>query len=207
MIQKPVSSHLKPSLISRGKPHPSIQKYLPENDGDYSEEELLKAFYDYMGDDDKETGSTDFSIKITISFKPKQNGYDISSTLGKIREESLQVQRDTHKKLNEKFIALPNGKQLPMGDYIEGQNLVEKLHLNVMDGEKNEGGVGKFPGLFNLNMGGTLVEMNELKKCINVEGTDDFIENFEVKHTSDGEEVTKNKETGQITVEIYSYFM
>ena len=86
-----------------------------------------------------------------------------------------------------------------MGDYIEGQNLVEKLHLNVMDGEKNDGGVGKDPGLFKLNMGGTLVEGDELKKCIDVDGTDDFIENFEVGTPGDGEEVTKNKETGQVT--------
>ena len=193
-----VSSHLNKSLISRGKPHPSIQKYLPENDGDYSEEELLKAFYDYMGDDDKESEPTSSQLKLLYR-SAKQNGYDISSTLGRIREESLQVQRDTHKKLNEKFIALPNGKQVPMGDYIEGQNLVEKLHLNVMDGEKNEGGVGKYPGLFNLNMGGTLVEGDELKKCIDVDGTDDFIENFEVGTPGDGEEVTKNKETGQVT--------
>jgi len=193
-----VSSHLNKSLISRGKPHPSIQKYLPEKDGDYSEEELLKAFYDYMGDDDKESEPTASQLKLLYR-SAKQNGYDISSTLGRIREESLQVQRDTHKKLNEKFIALPNGKQVPMGDYIEGQNLVEKLHLNVMDGEKNEGGVGKYPGLFNLNMGGTLVEGDELKKCIDVDGTDDFIENFEVGTPGDGEEVTKNKETGQVT--------
>ena len=193
-----VSSHLNKSLISRGKTHPNIQKYLPENDGDYSEEELLKAFYDYMGDDDKETEPTASQLKLLYR-SAKQNGYDISSTLGRIREESLQVQRDTHKKLNEKFIALPNGKQVPMGDYIEGQNLVEKLHLNVMDGEKNDGGVGKYPGLFNLNMGGTLVEGDELKKCIDVDGTDDFIENFEVGTPGDGEEVTKNKETGQVT--------
>ena len=193
-----VSSHLNKSLISRGKPHPNIEKYLPEKDGDYSEEELLKAFYDYMGDDDKESEPTASQLKLLYR-SAKQNGYDISSTLGRIREESLQVQRDTHKKLNEKFIVLPNGKQVPMGDYIEGQNLVEKLHLNVMDGEKNEGGVGKYPGLFNLNMGGTLVEGDELKKCIDVDGTDDFIENFEVGTPGDGEEVTKNKETGQVT--------
>ena len=193
-----VSSHLNKSLISRGKPHPNIEKYLPEKDGGYTEEELLKAFYDYMGDDDKESEPTASQLKLLYR-SAKQNGYDISSTLGRIREESLQVQRDTHKKLNEKFIVLPNGKQIPMGDYIEGQNLVEKLHLNVMDGEKNEGGVGKFRGLFNLNMGGTLVEGDELKKCIDVDGTDDFIENFEVGTPGDGEEVTKNKETGQVT--------
>ena len=151
-----------------------------------------------MGDDDKETEPT--NDQVTFLYRvAAQQGYNISADLSKIRKESLQVQRDTHKKLNEKFIALPNGKQVPMGDYIEGQNLVEKLHLNVMDGEKNESGVGKYPGLFNLNMGGTLVEGDELKKCIDVDGTDDFIENFEVGTPGDGEEETKNTKTGAIT--------
>ena len=177
-----------------------ILKYLPNEISydDATEEQKLKAYFDYMGDDDKETEPT--NDQVTFLYRvAAQQGYNISADLSKIRKESLQVQRDTHKKLNEKFIALPNGKQVPMGDYIEGQNLVEKLHLNVMDGEKNESGVGKYPGLFNLNMGGTLVEGDELKKCIDVDGTDDFIENFEVGTPGDGEEVTKNKETGQVT--------
>ena len=113
--------------------------------------------------------------------------------------ESLDTQRETHKKLNEKTLSLPSGKVIPVGDYIEGQNLIQKLHLNVMDGEKNESGVGKYPGLFNLNMGGVLVEADELKKCMGVSGTDDFIESFEVGVPGDGEEITTNNKTGAVT--------
>lgn len=177
-----------------------VVKYLPDGISydDATEEQKLKAYFDYMGDDDKELEPT--GDQVTFLYRvAAQQGYNISADLSRIRKESLQVQRDTHKKLNEKFITLPNGKQVPMGDYIEGQNLVEKLHLNVMDGENNEGGVGKYPGLFNLNMGGTLVEGDELKKCIGVGGTDDFIENFEVGTPGDGEEETKNTKTGAIT--------
>jgi hypothetical protein len=177
-----------------------ILKYLPDGISydDATEEQKLKAYFDYMGDDDKEIEPT--GDQVTFLYRvAAQQGYNISADLSRIRKESLDVQRDTHKKLNEKSIALPNGKQVPMGDYIEGQNLIEKLHLNVMDGEKNESGVGKYPGLFNLNMGGTLVEGDELKKCIDVDGTDDFIENFEVGTPGDGEEETKNTKTGAIT--------
>lgn len=192
------STKIKTSLTQRGKPHPNIVKYLPEQDEPHTEEQLFKAYLEYMGDDDKEEEPT--GDQVTLLFRVgAQQGYDISKDLSRIRKESLDVQRDTHKKLNETFIALPNGKQVPMGDYIEGQNLIEKLHLNVMDGEKNESGVGKYPGLFNLNMGGTLVEADELKKCIDVDGTGDFIENFEVGTPGDGEEVTKNTKTGAIT--------
>ena len=44
-----------------------------------------------------------------------------------------------------------------MGDYIESKNVLDKLHIGVVDGEKGKG-VGKYKGLFNLNMGGTIVE-------------------------------------------------
>lgn len=193
-----VSSHLAKSLLSRGKPHPSIRKYLAETDGTYSEEELLKGFYEYMGDDNKDSEPTASQLKLLYR-SAKQNGYDISSTLGRIRNESLEVQRSNHAKLNETNMTLPNGKQVPMGDYIEGKNLIDKLHLNVIDGEKNKSGVGKYPGLFNLNMGGTLVEGDQLKNCMNVNGTTDFIDSFEVGKPGDGEEVTTNRETGQVT--------
>ena len=177
-----------------------ILKYLSDGISydDATEEQKLKAYFEYMGDDSKETEPT--NDQVTFLYRvASQQGYNISANLSRIRKESLEVQRDTHKKLNEKHIVLPNGKQIPMGDYIEGRNLVEKLHLNVMDGEKNESGVGKYPGLFNLNMGGTLVEADELKSCIGVDGTDDFIEHFEVGTPGDGEEETKNTETGAIT--------
>ena len=192
------STKIKSSLTSRGKIHPNIVKYLPEQDEPPTEEQKFKAYLEYMGDDDKETEPT--GDQVTLLFRVGvQQGYDISKDLGRIRMESLETQRETHKKLNEKNHTLPSGKIIPVGDYIEGQNLIEKLHLNVMDGEKNEKGVGKYPGLFNLNMGGTLVEADELKDCIGVGGTDDFIESFEVGTPGDGDTVTRNRETNAIT--------
>ena len=192
------SSHLEKSIMARGAPHPNIRKYLPEIDGNYTEEELLKAFYEYMGDDNKEKEPSASQLKLLYR-SAKQNGYDISATLSNIRQESLEIQRQTYNKLNERSYTLPSGKQIPMGDYVEGMNLIEKLHLNIMDGEQNERGVGKYPGLFNLNMGGVLVESKELKECMNVDDTNDFIEHFEVGKPGDGEEMTKNNDTGAVT--------
>tara|TARA_R110001592_G_scaffold30460_2_gene109049 strand:- start:1935 stop:4082 length:2148 start_codon:yes stop_codon:yes gene_type:complete len=192
------STKIEKSLTSRGKTHPNIVSYLPEQDEPHTEEQKFKAYLEYMGDDDKETEPT--GDQVTLLFRVgAQQGYDISKDLSRIRMESLETQRETHKKLNEKNHTLPSGKIIPVGDYIEGQNLIEKLHLNVMDGEKNEKGVGKYPGLFNLNMGGTLVEGDQLKDCIGVDGTDDFIESFEVGVPGDGEEVTRNTKTNAVT--------
>jgi len=177
-----------------------VLPYLPEGVkySDASEEEKFKAYLDYMGDDDKTVEPTNDQVTFLYRLGAQQ-GYDISKDLSRIRMESLDTQRETHKKLNEKTLSLPSGKVIPVGDYIEGQNLIQKLHLNVMDGEKNESGVGKYPGLFNLNMGGVLVEADELKKCMGVSGTDDFIESFEVGVPGDGEEITTNNKTGAVT--------
>ena len=192
------STKIASSLNSRGKTHPNIVKYLPEQDEPHTEEQKFKAYLEYMGDDDKEEEPT--GDQVTLLFRVgSQQGYDISKDLSRIRMESLTTQRETHKKLNEKNHTLPSGKIIPVGDYIEGENLIEKLHLNVMDGEKNKKGVGKYPGLFNLNMGGTLVEGDQLKGCIGVDGTDDFIESFEVGTPGDGEEVTRNRTTKAVT--------
>ena len=75
---------------------------------------------------------------------------------------------------------------------------MDKLHIGVVDGEDGKG-VGKYPGLFNLNMGGTVVEADELKNCLNVDNSDDFVTHFDVGEPGDGEEVTKNVKTGQTT--------
>ena len=195
-----VNSHLKASLISRGNPHPNIKKYLPEQEESHTEEQLLKAFYEYMGDDDKITGPgspTDHQMKLLYR-SAKQNGYDISASLGKIREESLQIQRDTQSKLNERNITLKSGESKPLGTYIEGRNLIDKLHLDVIDGEDGHG-VGKYKGLFSVNMSGTIVESKQLTHCLGIDDTDDFIEHFEVGTPGNGEEVYRNKETGQVT--------
>ena len=191
-----VSSHLNKSLMSRGKPHPSIAPYL-KGEGPHSEKEMLKAFYEFAGDDNKKSELTGSQLKLLYR-SAKQNGYDISETLGKIREESLQVQRETHAELNKQSVTLPNGEKKPMGDYIESKNVLDKLHIGVVDGEKGKG-VGKYKGLFNLNMGGTIVEADELKNCLNVKDSNDFITHFDVGTPGDGETEIINPKTKQVT--------
>ena len=191
-----VSSHLKKSLMSRGKPHPSITPYL-EVDEPHSEKDLLIAFYKFAGDDDREKELTESQLKLLYR-SAKQNGYDISSDLGKIRKESIEVQRETHSELNKQEVTLPDGTKKPLGDFVEAQNVMDKLHIGVVDGEEGHG-VGKYPGLFNLNMGGTIVEAEQLKGCLNVKNSDDFVTHFEVGEPGDGEEEIVNPRTKQVT--------
>jgi hypothetical protein len=180
----------------KGKPHKNLTPYL-KGDGPHSEEEVLKAFYDFAGDDNRKNPITGSQLKLLYR-SAKQQGHDISKTLGRIREESLQIQRDTHNELNKQTTTLPDGTKKPLGDYIAAQDTIKQLHIGVVDGEDGEG-VGKHPGLFNLNMGGTVVDENTLKKCLNISSSADFTKHFEVGTPGDGEEVTRNKTTGQIT--------
>jgi hypothetical protein len=191
-----VSNKLK-SLLSRGKPHSNLLPYLPQQEEPYTEEQLLKAFYEFAGDDNREGEMTSDQLKLLYR-SAKQQGYDISANLGKIREESLEIQRNTHRKLNETSITLPNGDSKPLGDYIEAKNIIDKLHIGVIDGESGEG-VGKYTGLFDVNMGGVIVEPDQLKTCLNTDNTDDFISHFEVGTPEKEDEVIINRETGQIT--------
>ena len=69
-----------------------------KGEGPHSEKEMLKPFMNLKGDDNKKSELTGSQLKLLYRLVYlKQNGYDISETLGKIREESLQVQRETHK--------------------------------------------------------------------------------------------------------------
>jgi hypothetical protein len=185
------------SIYKNGNPHPSLIKYLPKQDEPYTEEQALKAFYEYAGDDNRTGELTEDHVKLLYR-SAKQQGYDISSELGKIRQESIDIQRETHSKLNQRTINLPNGESKPLGDYIEAKNIVDKLHIGVIDGDRGHG-VSKYPGLFNVNMGGTIVEDTQIKGCLGVGDTDDFIESFEVGTPDEQDSLIRNTKTGQIT--------
>ena len=185
------------SLYSRGNPHPAIRDYLPDQDDEnYTEEQVLKAFYEFASDSDNDREPTTDQLKLLYR-SAAQQGFDISKKLGEIREESIEIQRDVHTKLNERSISLPNGESKPLGDYIEGRNIIDKFHIGVIDGEKGKG-VSKYDGLFNVNMGGTLITSDILKKSLNVEDTDDFISHLDVGSPGEGDEVTRNS-AGEIT--------
>jgi len=192
-----VSTHLDKSLMARGKVHPNIRKYLPDQVEPYKKEQLLKAFYTYMADDNKDKKPSASQIKL-LNRSMKQQGLDAVDNLEKIRIESIEVQRNITNRLNEQSIDLPDGTKKGLGDFLEAKNVLEKLHIGVVDGEEGEG-VGKYPGLFNLNMGGTIVEADQLKKALGITNSTDFITHFEVGKPGEGEEVIRNIKTKKIT--------
>ena len=184
-----IKKKLAKSLRSRGKPHPYLnnKKYLPEKEEgeDYTDEELLTAFLKASSDPNNDFEPTRDPQQKLLMRISKVYGVDPTEELAKIRKESLKIMQDSHKELNTKEVTLPNGNKKPLGDYIEANNIIDVLHLGVID--KDGHGVGKYDGLFNVNMGGTIVDEDVLKKCLGVDNTEEFTGKFETGTVEDGD--------------------
>lgn len=185
--RSPVGKHLKMSLMARGKTHPNIRPYLPDKDN-YSEEDLLKAFYEYMGDDDRQSEPTASQIKLMYR-SATQVGMDIGENLGKVREETIRVQNIALERLNE--VTIPYlGENVPIGNYLESKNVIEKFHLHLIDGKNSISGVAEYDGGLSIVMGGTTAEPSQLRDCMGIKNTDEFTLKFDISKPEEGDEYT-----------------
>ena len=195
----PVASRLK--VITKNKSKKAgggsiFQDYIDSDNP--TEEDLLKGFYKYMADPNKKFEPTDDMVTF-FQRSAGQQGFNLKSQISIIRERSILIQRDTHAELNKTKVKLKNGAEKGLGDYVEGKNFAEKMHINIVDGEKGKG-IGKYPGAFKLNMGGTVVEGKQIGEALGIDSTDDFITHLEVGTPEEGEEFTyADKEKTQIT--------
>ena len=195
----PVASRLKVITKQRSKKAGGgsiFQDYIEVKNP--TEEDLLRGFYKYMADTDKDFEPTDDMVTF-FQRSAAQQGFNLKSQISEIRERSITIQRDTHNKLNDTKVKMKNGAEKGLGDYIEGVNFAEKMHINIVDGEKGKG-IGRFPGIFKLNMGGVIVEGKQIGEALGIDSTDDFITHLEVGTPEEGEEFTyADKEKTQIT--------
>ena len=122
----------------------------------------------------------------------KAKGFNISEKTEETRRRTIRAERNHLNELNKDMMTLPNGTQMPMGDYLEATNLNDKLHLGQMD--KDAKGVYKYPGLMEVNMGGVVVDAEVLKKCLDVETSGEVIENFEVGAPEDEDEIIRSSD-------------
>ena len=195
----PVASRLK--VITKNKSKKAgggsiFQDYIDSDNP--TEEDLLKGFYKYMADPNKKFEPTDDMVTF-FQRSAGQQGFNLKSQISIIRERSILIQRNTHAELNKTKVKLKNGAEKGLGDYVEGKNFAEKMHINIVDGEKGKG-IGKYPGAFKLNMGGTVVEGKQIGEALGIDSTDDFITHLEVGTPEEGEEFTyADKEKTQIT--------
>lgn len=189
-------------------------KYLPHRVPSYDEEppteaEALMGFMNWANDNPNEVtvSQSKFLLKAYDKLREKYksagedvkaNTFDVSKKLEEIRVRSVSRQREYIEDLNKRTVNLPNGTDVPLGDYIEAKNVISKLHLQVIDpSESVESGVAKYKGMFSVNMGGIVVDDKMLKKCLGTEDTDDLITNFETSAPS-GDGFFRN-DKGEVT--------
>lgn len=180
-----IQRKLEKSLRSRGKPHPYLVDYLEEKKDSYTDEELLTAFLKASADPKNENEPSRNPQQKLLMRTAKAYGLDPTDALARIRKESLEVMQNSHRELNKQEITLPNGKKIGLGNYIEANNIIDVLHLSVIDKEGK--GVGKYDGLFNVNMGGVVLDEDILKRALGVDNTQDFIGQFETGTVDDGD--------------------
>ena len=121
------STKLKHVTNTKGSNWKHIQKYLPENVSpeEATEKEIVAAFYKWVSDPDREGDPTGKQMQFLLR-TAKQNGFDVSGDLDRIRRESVEIQRETQRKLNKKSVTLPNGNKKPLGSFLEAKNLISQ---------------------------------------------------------------------------------
>jgi hypothetical protein len=171
-------------------------KYLPEGvtEETASEAQKVQAFLDWVGDPERikenerriEAGEDPIEPSAEqmkfLQRVSRQNGIPLDKEIGKIKEEIIKTQHDSFDKLNER--TAPDGT--PLGVHLEYQNFVKQFHLG-------EEGVHKYPGLFSISAGETMVDRKKLKHCIGDIGKENFKKSFSVSKPGKGERTTYKK--------------
>ena len=179
--KNPTHKHLTPSLMSRGKPHPSIKKYLKTENP--TEEELLSAFFEYMADPDKETEPTETQMKLMERLNRRwasKGAPDVDPKIEEIRKRTIETEVDYIKQMDVIRIDIGDGKQVGVGTFLEANTIYKQFHLEAINSE-SEKGVHKYPGMLETNHAGLAVDGEVLSKCLGgVKNRNGFIQNFEV---------------------------
>lgn len=105
--------------------------------------------------------------------KAGKEGYNIKEHIETIRRNIIRMERNHLAKLN-KITVMVDGKEKKLGELIEGQQIVDQLHLQMMDGDEDSHSHPMMShGLFEVNMGGHPVNKEVLQRCL-ADGDEDF---------------------------------
>jgi len=172
------------------------EKYLPEGvkAEEASEVQKVKAFYNWVADPERIKENERLIAAGEEPNEPTgdqmqflqrtgiQNNIPLEQDISKIRKESVDIQQNAFDELEKE--KTKDGE--PMGTHLERKNIEKQLHLNVLDEGEGEG-VAKYDGLFEVNMGGTIVDREVLEHCLGAQTTKQFKENFSVGKPGEGQ--------------------
>ena len=135
-----------------------------------------------------------------VKKNPDQEGLDVKGNLASQRKRVVDLQRKRVDELNKTKVKV-DGVEKGLGEMMEADESIRSLHLGLMDDHEYDADApdqnNRFKGImnsaFDVNMGGTVVTGEVLKKCIGVKNTTEMKQKFELrapegktKYTYDG---------------------
>jgi hypothetical protein len=133
------------------------------------------------GVDNSIMGKITDNIKESGTYTPNNEKLlsDYLSVVEEARQESLSELRDSVGKLNEEHIVDENGEKFQMGNVMAGFDLMEKLHLYMIDG-KNAPGLYAYGGV-KLIAGNDRVTGENMAKCLGTKNSEDLLKRIKVR--------------------------
>ena len=171
----------------KGNVKPPVDKYLPDGVENPTDEQLLEAFLDFMGDPDKEKEPTQSNLDLMERLNRRfvdKGAPDVDGQLEEIRNRTIERQERFMDEMDDIKMDV-DGKEVGIGTFLEGNTAWKQFHLEATNSESDKG-VHKYPGMFETNHAGNSVDGETLQGCFKgkVKNKNDFIKRLEVGETT-----------------------
>ena len=124
-------------------------------------------------------------------------GLDTKRILSDARDQALNLQKETMKKLNQLKGKTKSGKEKRVGDLLGFQETIDFLHIDKIEQPQSD---DDYKSILKRNtqlvMAGVAVPPQSIKECLEVDNLTEYEDDFEVVTE---EEIVKDAETGQYT--------
>ena len=111
-------------------------------------------------------------------------GIDVNNILSFQRKKVVESHFKQFREMDKTQVNY-RGRKMGLGTYLQGIDVVDSFHLKLMDSETRKYEKGKPESLifstFDVNMGGTVVNGDILKDCLQVNSSREFLQNFTVQ--------------------------
>ena len=167
-----------------GKLKKQFEEYLPDGKSveDLTPQEKYEMIRRLVADGKGKTNETKVINKVSLTLQkenPDIDGIDVRKDLSDQRKKVVNLQRERVNQLNKSNPGL--------GTSMEAEEASRAFHFTMMDyppKEYEEGNPDSIMGAaLDVNMGGTIVDGDVLKKCLNVKDSKDFKENFKLEES------------------------
>ena len=169
----------------------------PEN---LTTSEKYEMVRNYVADGKGKVADVKVVNKVALQLQkddPSIEGIDVKKNLSEQRKQVVNLQRERINELNKQTAEI-DGEKIPLGTLMEAEESIRGFHLDLMDyppkGYEEGNSKSMVGGSLDVNMGGSLVNGEVLRKCLGVNSTTDFKKQFRLQEKEElimsGDEVT-----------------